>query len=159
MVKNREILFSFRRFVRFDVEKIISGQAVLTHPEQKRRKQEERAPARAQSEFTKTSVIDSNKKDSAVSHYAENILPIGKISWRKRAQVQGRVNSIKSAPASSTPYVEVEVWDESGGVTLQFLGRREITGLEVGAQLRAEGMVGENNGQLIILNPSYEIVI
>ena len=50
-------------------------------------------------------------------------------------------------------------WDETGGVTLQFLGRREITGLEVGAQLRAEGMVGENNGQLIILNPSYEIVI
>jgi hypothetical protein len=44
-------------------------------------------------------------------------------------------------------------------VTLQFLGRREITGLEVGAQLRAEGMVGENNGQLIILNPSYEIIL
>ena len=51
------------------------------------------------------------------------------------------------------------MWDESGGVTLQFLGRREITGLEVGSQLKAEGMVGENNGQLIILNPSYEIVV
>ena len=145
--------------VPFDVEKIISGQAVLTHPEQKKRKQVEKTPVRAQSDFTKTSVIDSNKKDSPVSHYAENILPIGKISWRKRAQVQGRVNSIKSAPSNSSPYVEVEVWDETGGVTLQFLGRREITGLEVGAQLRAEGMVGENNGQLIILNPSYEIVI
>jgi hypothetical protein len=145
--------------VPFDVEKIISGQAVLTHPGEKKRNQEEKSPVRAQSEFTKTSVIDSNKKDSTVSHYAENILPIGKISWRKRAQVQGRVNSIKSAPSNSSPYVEVEVWDETGGVTLQFLGRREITGLEVGAQLRAEGMVGENNGQLIILNPSYEIVI
>jgi hypothetical protein len=55
--------------------------------------------------------------------------------------------------------VEVEIWDESGGVTLQFLGRREISGLEVGSQMRAEGMVGENNGQLVILNPSYEIVI
>jgi len=145
--------------VPFDVEKIISGQAVLTPPVEKKKKQEEKSPARAQSEFTKTPVIDSNKKDSTVSHYAENILPIGKISWRKRAQVQGRVNSIKSAPSNSSPYVEVEVWDETGGVTLQFLGRREITGLEVGAQLRAEGMVGENNGQLIILNPSYEIVI
>jgi hypothetical protein len=29
----------------------------------------------------------------------------------------------------------------------------------VGAQLKAEGMVGENNGQLIILNPSYEIIL
>ncbi len=66
--------------------------------------------------------------------------------------------SIKSAPADSSPTVEVEVWDESGGVTLQFLGRREISGLDVGSHLKAEGMVGENNGQLIILNPSYEII-
>jgi len=145
--------------VPFDVEKIISGQAVLVHPEHKKSDAKAETPARTQSAFTKTPSIDVAKNSSPVSHYAENILPIGNITWRKRAQVQGRVNSIKSAPASSTPYVEVEVWDESGGVTLQFLGRREITGLEVGAQLRAEGMVGENNGQLIILNPSYEIVI
>ena len=145
--------------VPFDVEKIISGQAVLVHPEHKKSEAKAETPARTQSTFTKTPSIDLDKNAAPVSHYAENVMPIGNITWRKRAQVQGRVNSIKSAPASSTPYVEVEVWDESGGVTLQFLGRREITGLEVGAQLRAEGMVGENNGQLIILNPSYEIVI
>jgi len=29
----------------------------------------------------------------------------------------------------------------------------------LGSELRAEGMVGENNGQLVILNPSYEIVV
>ena len=145
--------------VPFDVEKIISGQAVLVHPEHKKSEVKVETPARTQSAFTKVPSIDSDKKAAPVSHYAENILPIGSITWRKRAQVQGRVNSIKSAPSNASPSVEVEVWDETGGVTLQFLGRREITGLEVGAQLRAEGMVGENNGQLIILNPSYEIVI
>jgi len=145
--------------VPFDVEKIISGQAVLVHPEHKKSEVKTETPARTQSAFTKVPSIDSDKKAAPVSHYAENILPIGNITWRKRAQVQGRVNSIKSAPSNASPSVEVEVWDETGGVTLQFLGRREITGLEVGAQLRAEGMVGENNGQLIILNPSYEIVI
>ncbi|CAB4845685.1 unannotated protein [freshwater metagenome] len=51
------------------------------------------------------------------------------------------------------------MWDETGGVTLQFLGRREIAGLDVGSQLRAEGMVGEADGSLTILNPSYEIII
>ena len=145
--------------VPFDVEKIISGQAVLVHPEHKKSEVKTETPARTQSAFTEVPKIDLNQKASPVSHYAENILPIGNITWRKRAQVQGRVNSIKSAPSNASPSVEVEVWDETGGVTLQFLGRREITGLEVGAQLRAEGMVGENNGQLIILNPSYEIVI
>ena len=145
--------------VPFDVEKIISGHAVLTHPEVKKSKSEDKTPIRAQSEFTKTPSLTASNTNAPVSHYAENLLPIGKIAWRKRAHVQGRVNSIKSAPSNASPFVEVEVWDETGGVTLQFLGRREITGLEVGAQLRAEGMVGENNGQLIILNPSYEIVI
>jgi RecG-like helicase len=85
--------------------------------------------------------------------------PISSITWRKRAHVQGKVNSIKAAASDSSPLVEVEIWDESGGVTLQFLGRREISGLEVGSEMRAEGMVGENNGQLVILNPSYEILI
>jgi hypothetical protein len=94
-----------------------------------------------------------------VSHYAENLTPIGEIQWRKRAQVQGRVTSIKSAPRGSAPYLQVEVWDQSGGVTLQFLGRRDIAGLEVGSQIRAEGMVGEEEGSLTILNPSYELLV
>jgi amino acid transporter len=144
--------------VPFDVEKIISGHGALSQPKNKI-EMKKATPARAQSSFTKPVTKAADNKNEVVSHYAENILPIGSITWRKRAHVQGRVNSIKSAPSDSTPFVEVEVWDETGGVTLQFLGRREITGLEVGAQLRAEGMVGENNGQLIILNPSYEIVI
>jgi hypothetical protein len=140
----------------FDVQKIISGESVLDRLDNQVK---DLKPVRVQSTFTNIPTATLSKNNDPISHYAENILPIGKISWRKRAQVQGRVNSIKSAPSNSSPYVEVEVWDETGGVTLQFLGRREITGLEVGAQLRAEGMVGENNGQLIILNPSYEIVI
>jgi len=85
-------------------------------------------------------------------------MPIGAVQWRKRAQVQGKVTSIKPAPSSAAPVLEIELWDESGGITLQFLGRREIAGLEVGKELRAEGMVGEENGSLKILNPSYELL-
>jgi hypothetical protein len=94
-----------------------------------------------------------------VSHYAENVTPIGNIEWRKRAQVQGRVTSIKTAPRGAAPVLQVEIWDETGGVSLQFLGRREIAGLEVGSQLRAEGMVGEEDGSMVILNPSYELLV
>jgi hypothetical protein len=141
----------------FDVEKIISGQSSWKAPAEKKSESKQNVPVRTQSAFTKPPV--ATKSNEPISHYAENITPIGNITWRKRAHVQGRVNSIKSAPSGSSPLVEVEMWDESGGVTLQFLGRREITGLEVGSQLKAEGMVGEDNGQLIILNPSYEIIV
>ena len=94
-----------------------------------------------------------------VSHYAEDVTQIGKIEWRKRAQVQGRVTSIRTAPRGSAPTLEVVIWDETGGVSLQFLGRREIAGLEIGSQLRAEGMVGEDEGSMVILNPSYELLV
>jgi len=94
-----------------------------------------------------------------VSHYAENVTSISEIQWRKRAKVQGRVTSIKSAPRGAAPTLQVEIWDETGGVSLQFLGRREIAGLEVGSQMRAEGMVGEEEGSMVILNPSYELLV
>jgi len=94
-----------------------------------------------------------------ISHYDENILPIGSATWRKRAHVRGQVTSIRTAPSGGAPRVDVEVWDTTGGITLQFLGRREIAGLDVGSTICAEGMVGEDSGSLTILNPSYEIVI
>jgi len=94
-----------------------------------------------------------------ITHHAEDVTPIGKIEWRKRSKVHGRVTSIATAPRGSAPMLQVEVWDETGGITLNFLGRREIAGLEVGMEMRAEGMVGEEEGQLTILNPSYELLV
>ncbi len=93
-----------------------------------------------------------------VSHYSEKVIKIGEVIWRKRAHVQGRVTAIRTSPANQAPMLEVEMWDETGGITLQFLGRRSLAGLDVGAQLRAEGMVGEIDGLLTILNPNYELL-
>lgn len=146
----------------FDVAKIISDKEIIVH--------ESHLPvskADSMSTLPESPVIPKLEPASAVSfrnnepvsHYSENILPIGKITWRSRAHVKGRVTSIRTAPRDSAPIVEVEIWDETGGVTLQFLGRREIAGLDVGSQLLAEGMVGEAEGSLTILNPSYEIII
>lgn len=137
--------------VPFDVNRIISG----TTP-QVVKVVEEKVPAKPAAFKPVEEVI---KKVEPISHYAENLTPIGEIEWRKRAHVQGQVTSIKSAPRGSAPYLQVEVWDQTGGVTLQFLGRREIAGLEVGSQIRAEGMVGEEDGSLTILNPSYELLV
>jgi amino acid transporter len=136
----------------FDVNNITSDKSVVVHEEHAQAPvavatETQRVAARADMPFT------------PISHYAEHITPIGKIEWRKRAHVQGRVTSISTAPSGSAPTLQVEVWDETGGVTLNFLGRREIAGLEVGMEVRAEGMVGEDEGSLVILNPSYELVI
>jgi hypothetical protein len=133
--------------VPFDVERILSGAPIVI--DRKEKKIATVPPVKA------APVVASA---GPISHYAEDMTPIGAVQWRKRAHVQGKVASIKTAPSGSAPVLEVELWDETGGITLQFLGRREIAGLEVGAELRAEGMVGEENGSLQILNPSYELL-
>jgi hypothetical protein len=135
--------------VPFDVDRITSGKSVVLHTAHEEKVVEAPKPVK------KSPPVNFEP----ISHYAENVTPIGKIEWRKRAQVQGRVTSIKTAPRGSAPTLEVEIWDETGGVSLHFLGRREIAGLEVGSQLRAEGMVGEEEGSMVILNPSYELLV
>ena len=134
--------------VPFDVDRIASGATFVT-PVTPMVKIAEARPLR------NSAPVDIEP----VSHYAENVTPIGAIQWRKRAQVQGRVTSIRSAPRGAAPALEVEIWDETGGVSLHFLGRRDIAGLEIGSQLRAEGMVGEEEGAMVILNPSYELLV
>ncbi len=104
-------------------------------------------------------VSDEIPADVEISHYSEDLIPIARATWRRRAHVRGKVTAIRTAPSGSNPRVAIEVWDETGGITLQFIGRREVIGLEVGSTLCAEGMVAEDNGALTILNPSYEIVI
>ena len=135
----------------FDVARITSGAKLdVHHPHEVKKVVKQSVPS------PKTNAPINVEP---ISHYAENVTKIGEIQWRKRAQVQGRVTSIKTAPRGSAPALQVEIWDETGGVSLQFLGRREIAGLEVGSQMRAEGMVGEDEGSMVILNPSYELLV
>jgi hypothetical protein len=135
----------------FDVNSITSGNIPAPHISKK--------SVAVASAPVATSPIRADMPFTPVSHYAEDITPIENIEWRKRAHVQGRVTALSTAPSGSAPTLQVEVWDETGGVTLNFLGRREIAGLEVGMEIRAEGMVGEVEGTLVILNPSYELLI
>ena len=136
----------------FDVDRITSSSNLELHHMHVVKTEEQAVAITADKVATQLNV-------ETVSHYAKNITAISEIQWRRRAQVQGRVTSIKAAPRGAAPTLQIEIWDETGGVSLQFLGRREIAGLEVGSQLRAEGMVGEEEGSMVILNPSYELLV
>ena len=138
--------------VPFDVNRITSGNSLNIKHEAERTVS---LPAETMLKPTQ----EVPKVFAPISHYADDVTPIKKVEWRKRSKVHGRVTSISTAPRGSAPMLQVEVWDETGGITLNFLGRREIAGLEVGMEMRAEGMVGEEEGQLTILNPSYELLI
>ena len=48
--------------------------------------------------------------------------------------------------------------DESGGLGIVFLGRREVPGVRPGTRMVATGMVGDHGGRLAILNPDYVLL-
>ena len=86
-----------------------------------------------------------------------DLTPIASVTWRQRAKVRGRVRSVRVQPLAGVPTLECTVYDESGGLAVVFLGRREIPGIRPGTTLTAEGMVSDHQGRLAILNPAYQL--
>ncbi len=103
-----------------------------------------------------TAVLD--RSAPTVIEEREGVTPIGSLQWRNRASVSGQVRMVHLSPMSGSPALEVELWDDSGGITLVFYGRRSIAGIKAGTRMSASGTVGEYQGKLAIANPVYELV-
>jgi amino acid transporter len=84
--------------------------------------------------------------------------PIGEVTHRGRAKVAGRLKTVRVQSWSGVPAFECIVVDGSGALTLVFLGRRAIPGLNPGTKLMAEGTIGSYQGRLAMLNPTYELL-
>jgi hypothetical protein len=60
-------------------------------------------------------------------------------------------------PRGGVPALEAELYDGSGIITLVWLGRRRIAGIEPGRNLRVEGRIGRMEGARVMFNPRYEL--
>jgi hypothetical protein len=84
--------------------------------------------------------------------------PIGFVRFRGRATCRGRVNAVRVQPLAGTPTLECTLADDTGQVSVVFLGRRQIAGIEVGRSLLVTGVLGEHHGRLCFRNPDYELL-
>ena len=71
--------------------------------------------------------------------------------------VTGRLKSVVYTPRETVPTLEAELFDGSGSVTLVWLGRRRIPGIEPGRTLTAHGRFASFDGRQVIYNPRYEL--
>lgn len=83
--------------------------------------------------------------------------PIAEAGDRARVEVQGSIRTVTLRPRGGVPALEAELYDGSGLLTLVFLGRRRIAGIEPGRQMKVVGRVGGRVGQRIMFNPRYEL--
>ncbi|HEX5543141.1 MAG TPA: OB-fold nucleic acid binding domain-containing protein [Micromonospora sp.] len=71
--------------------------------------------------------------------------------------ISGRLRTVVYTPRTHLPMLEAELYDGTGTVTLVFLGRRRIVGIEPGRQVTARGRLALRDDRKVIYNPYYEL--
>jgi hypothetical protein len=88
----------------------------------------------------------------------EGAVPILNCEDRQRVQLTGTVSTVTITPRAGHPALEVELRDGSGAVTLVWLGRRQIPGIDPGRTLKVWGRISCHEGKRLIYNPRYELM-
>jgi hypothetical protein len=84
--------------------------------------------------------------------------PIAAVTWRQHVRVAGRVRTVRVQRVAGSAALELVIEDSSGALSVVFLGRKALAGVEVGSRLTAEGTVGMHRDRLAILNPVYSLL-
>ena len=96
-----------------------------------------------------------------VSDWAASIpdtVPIREVKPRQRVKVAGVVQNIRIDPREGRDSVEATVTDGERQLVAKWLGRQSLAGLHLGVGLIVEGIAGEQEGDLVVLNPEYQLV-
>ncbi len=88
----------------------------------------------------------------------EGSVPIQNCEDRQRVQLTGTVSTVTINPRAGHPALEVELRDGSGAVTLVWLGRRQIPGIDCGQTLKVWGRISCHDGRRLVYNPRYELM-
>ena len=84
-------------------------------------------------------------------------MPAGLCHRGQVVSVSGRLRTVAYTPRTNLPTLEADLYDGSDVVTLVFLGRRSIAGIEPGRQLTARGRIAIRDDRKVIYNPYYEL--
>ena len=95
---------------------------------------------------------------SAPMGVTPGVTPIGSLTRRGRATVEGHIQVVEIRPVERNTVLACEVSDGTGQLTALFYGRSHIPGLICGSRVRLQGSAGIRNGQPVMINPRYELV-
>ena len=88
---------------------------------------------------------------------ASPCLPIAESENREVVDVAGMLRAVTLRPHGTSLTMEADLWDGTGNVTLIWLGRREIAGIEPGRRIVVHGRLTSIRGERAIYNPTYEL--
>jgi amino acid transporter len=83
--------------------------------------------------------------------------PIEDSRHRDVVDVAGTLRAVTLRPRGASLTMEADLWDGTGNITLVWLGRRNIPGIQPGRHIVVHGRLASIKGERTIFNPSYEL--
>ncbi|WP_020575710.1 OB-fold nucleic acid binding domain-containing protein [Actinopolymorpha alba] len=83
--------------------------------------------------------------------------PVRTCADREVVRLRGTLRTVTLRPRAGTPSLEADLYDGSGTVTLVWLGRRRIAGIEPDRAIVVEGRIAVQDDRRIMYNPRYEL--
>lgn len=83
---------------------------------------------------------------------------IGEAPDREQVRLRGTLRTVTLRPRGGVPALEAELYDGTGTITVIWLGRRRISGVNPGRSIEISGRIGRHDGQRIMYNPRYELM-
>lgn len=77
---------------------------------------------------------------------------------RGRVTLRGTIDNLTLRPRRTRPWLEAELTDGTGRVTLIWMGRHDIPGIEAGRDLLVEGRLSVADGVRRMYNPRYQLL-
>jgi len=77
---------------------------------------------------------------------------------REKVRLRGRLRTVTLRPRAGIPALEAELSDGSGVITIVWLGRRRIAGIDPGRGIEVQGRIGAHEGTRVMYNPRYELI-
>jgi hypothetical protein len=74
-----------------------------------------------------------------------------------RVRVSGTVRRLRAGGPAGLPMLQAELGGGADRITVIWLGRTRIAGIEPGRALAAEGMLSQQRGRRIMYNPRYDL--
>ena len=101
---------------------------------------------------------DQHARDMRATYVGDGDVSIADAADRAMVTLCGSVRSLTVRPRGGVPALEAELFDGSGVITIVWLGRRRIAGIDPGRSMRVQGRIGVHDGTRIIYNPRYELM-
>ncbi len=115
-------------------------------------------PTKRLSRLAPSHELDRARRTARVAAAAPDETRLASLQARQRVSVTGEITGTRVVPRDAGPWLELTVDDGSGSFTAMFTGRRSIPGIQSGRLIAFHGVLRQEHGRRVMLNPSYTLL-